>query len=147
VVPAFGDFEARHAENDLLQQFYAYGVVGIALLVSLYASLYRQLLRLSNKPLKMVFLSLLLFIIVRGLAEAEPFDSLLPLWAIALFGILVDQLTNCDDQPAIAITSQFPEGPALDGLPAAQVLCVSASALTHEDSESLLRHGSADAAK
>jgi len=116
VVPTFGDgFEARHAENDLLQQFYSYGAAGIVLLTGLYASLYRQLRRLSNKPVRMVFLSLLLFILVRGFAEAEPFDPLLPLWAIALFGILIDQLTNCDDQQAIAVTSLPPESPALDG--------------------------------
>jgi exopolysaccharide production protein ExoQ len=105
VVPPFGDFEARHAEDDLLQQFYAYGLVGIVLLTGLYASLYRQLRRLSNLPLKMVFLSLLLYIVVRGFAEAEPFDPLLPLWAIALLGVLVEQLTGCNEQYTIAAAS------------------------------------------
>jgi exopolysaccharide production protein ExoQ len=117
VVPAFGgDFEARHAENDLLQQFYAYGIVGIALLAGLYTSLYRQLRQLSNKPLKMVFLSLLLFIVVRGFAEAEPFDPLLPLWAIVLLGALIDQLTSCDDQPSSTANSSLPLLPARDGV-------------------------------
>jgi exopolysaccharide production protein ExoQ len=117
VVPVFGDFEARHAENDLLQQFYAYGVVGIMLLTGLYMSLYRQLRRLSNKPVRMVFLSLLLFILVRGLAEAEPFDPLLPLWAIALFSLLIDQLARNDDQPAMTFTCRFSENPVIDGMP------------------------------
>jgi O-antigen ligase len=117
VIPAFGDFEARHAENDFLQQFYSYGVAGIVLLTGLYTSLYRQLRRLSNKPLKVVFLSLLLFILVRGLTEAEPFDPLLPLWAIALLGILIEQLTSCEDQPAIAATSPLPQLSALNGFP------------------------------
>ena len=116
VVPAFGDFEARHAENDLLQQFYSYGVAGIVLLTGLYTSLYLQLRRLSNKPLKVVFLSLLLFILVRGLAEAEPFDPLLPLWAIALFGVLIEQLTR-NNQPATAFTCRFPENLVIDGMP------------------------------
>jgi O-antigen ligase len=106
-----------HAENDILQQFYTYGIIGIVLLTGLYASLYRQLRQLSNKPLKMVFLSLLLYIVVRGFAEAEPFDPLLPLCAIALFSLLVDQLTRSDDQPAIAFTYPFPENPVLDGMP------------------------------
>jgi exopolysaccharide production protein ExoQ len=120
VVPAFGvsdAFEARHAENDLLQQFYAYGIVGIALLAGLYTSLYRQLRRLSNKPLRMVFLSLLLFIVVRGLAEAEPFDPLLPLWAIVLFGALIDQLTSCGDQLSSVATSSLLLLPVHDGIP------------------------------
>jgi len=117
VVPVFGDFEARHAENDILQQFYAYGAIGIMLLAGLYISLCRQLRRLSNKPLKMVFLSLLLYIVVRGFAEAEPFDPLLPLWAIALFSLLIDQLARSDDQPAIAFPYLFSESPVLDGMP------------------------------
>jgi len=115
VVPAFGDFEARHAENDLLQQFYSYGVIGIVLLIGLYTSLYRQLRRLANKPLRMLFLSLLLFIIVRGLAEAEPFDPLLPLWTITLFGLLVEQLASGNHEQNIAGISPLPPVPILDG--------------------------------
>jgi exopolysaccharide production protein ExoQ len=90
VVPSFGEFEARHAENELLQQFYAYGAVGICLLAGLYGSLYRQVRSLARGPLKVFFQSLLLFIVIRGLAEAEPFDLLLPLWAIVLFSLLAD---------------------------------------------------------
>jgi exopolysaccharide production protein ExoQ len=100
VVPAFGDFEARHAENDILQQFYTYGVVGILLLTGLYTSFYLQLRQLSRRPVKLVFISLLIFILIRGLAEAEPFDPLLPLWAIALFGLLVHDLAAGDEHAA-----------------------------------------------
>jgi exopolysaccharide production protein ExoQ len=92
VVPPFGPdrFEARHAENELLQHFYAYGVVGICMLAGLYGSLFRQIRKLPRNPLKIVFLSILVFTLVRGLAEAEPFDLLLPLWAIVLFSLLVE---------------------------------------------------------
>jgi exopolysaccharide production protein ExoQ len=90
VVPHFGTFEARHAENELLQQFYSYGVAGIVMLCGLYGSLYRQLHRLSRGPLETIFISLLFFVIVRGLAEAEPFDLLLPLWTIVVLAMLVD---------------------------------------------------------
>ena len=92
VVPPFGPFEARHAENELLQQFYAYGAAGIVLLIALYSSLYVQLRRMPRGPLRVLFVSLLLFIVVRGLAEAEPFDLLLPLWAIVLMSMLMDRL-------------------------------------------------------
>jgi len=90
VIPPFGpdQFEARHAENELLQQFYAYGVAGIAMLTGLYGSLWRRVRRYSG-PERVVFTSLILFIAVRGLAEAEPFDLLLPLWAIALIAVKV----------------------------------------------------------
>ncbi|HEV2486796.1 MAG TPA: O-antigen ligase family protein [Terracidiphilus sp.] len=90
VVPPFGSglFEARHAENDLLQQFYAYGVVGVVLLVGLYGSLYRQLRRLQQSPTKILLLCFLAFILVRGLAESDAFDLLLPLWSIVLIAVL-----------------------------------------------------------
>ena len=90
VIPPFGTFEARHAENELLQQFYSYGVAGIVMLCGLYGSLYRKIRRLPQGPLKVIFVSILLFVVVRGFAVAEPFDLLLPLWAIVLITMLVD---------------------------------------------------------
>ena len=98
VVPAFGEYDVRHAENELLQQFYAYGIVGICLLAGLYGSLYRQFRKLARGPLKIFFLSLLLFIVIRGIAEAEPFDLLLPLWAIVLISLLADHGNQSDEQ-------------------------------------------------
>jgi hypothetical protein len=98
VVPPFGDnFEARHAENELLQQLYAYGVLGILLLVGLYGSLYRQVRRLPRSPIRVLFLSLLLFIVIRGLAEADSFDLLLPLWSIVLIAVLADHEVNASN--------------------------------------------------
>lgn len=90
VVPPFGNefFEARHAENEILQQFYAYGCVGVLLLGGIYGSLYRQLRRLRHSPTKVLFLCVLVFVLVRGLAEAEPFDLLLPLWSIVAIAAL-----------------------------------------------------------
>ena len=89
VMPPFGPdhFEARHAENELLQQFFAYGVAGIVLLVGLYGSFFRQIRRVAHRSRRLVLLSLLLYILVRGLAEAEPFDLLLPLWSVVLLSV------------------------------------------------------------
>jgi len=110
VIPPFGpdQFEARHAENELLQQFYAYGAVGILILGGLYGSLYRRIRRLPQGPLKMVFLSILFFVFVRGLAEAEPFDLLLPLWSIVLISLLVEHASTMDDNTiAASFVRQF----------------------------------------
>lgn len=98
VMPPFGPdhFEARHAENEILQQFYAYGVAGVVLLVGLYTSLYRQIRRVCHSPVRVVLSSLMLFIVVRGLAEAEPFDLLLPLWSVVLIGVLVNREMSLD---------------------------------------------------
>jgi exopolysaccharide production protein ExoQ len=92
VVPPFGNemFEARHAENEFLQQFYAYGAAGVVILAGIYGSLFRRLRKLPACPLKIMFLCVLIFVVVRGLAEADAFDLLLPLWSIVLIGVLID---------------------------------------------------------
>lgn len=89
--PPFGPemFEARHAENELLQQFFAYGAVGIVVLAGIYRSLYVSIRSSPPTATRAVLGCLLLFILIRGLAEAEPFDLLLPLWAITLIGSYV----------------------------------------------------------
>lgn len=93
VAPPFGGelFEARHAENELLQQFFAYGVCGIVLLVGVYGSLYRRLRQLPGDSERCILTGFLVFAIVRGLAEAEPFDLVLPLWLITAIALLVDK--------------------------------------------------------
>jgi O-antigen ligase len=121
VVPPFGSdqFEARHAENELLQQFYAYGVVGIAMLIGLYGSLYRRIRRLNRSTVKIIFVGILLFVLVRGLAEAEPFDLLLPLWLIVLISLLAEcELVECEDtarEPvyvSVSVPSDAPQAAA-----------------------------------
>jgi exopolysaccharide production protein ExoQ len=91
VVPTFGTFEARHAENEFLEQAYSYGAVGIVLLCGVYGSLYSNIRRMAQKSSRVICVSIILFVIVRGFAEAEPFDLLLPLWAVVLLGVLVYQ--------------------------------------------------------
>lgn len=89
VVPAFGTFEARHAENEVLEQFYSYGIVGLVMLCGVYGDLYRKVRKLNENPLRIIFVGMLMFVLVRGFAEAEPFDLLFPLWAIVLVTSLV----------------------------------------------------------
>jgi O-antigen ligase len=93
VAPPFGPemFEARHAENEVLQQFYAYGLAGVAMLARIYGSLYKSIRGLPRSPTRAVLNGLLLFILIRGLAEAEPFDLLLPLWSITLICSYIGQ--------------------------------------------------------
>ena len=114
IAPPFGPdrFEPRHAENELLQQFYAYGVVGIVMLAGLYGSLYRNIRRLQQGPVKIILTSMILFILVRGFAEAEAFDLLLPLWMIVLIGTLVDDedpLQYTENGPAAEPDMHRPE--------------------------------------
>jgi O-antigen ligase len=93
VIPPFGSdqFEARHAHNELLQQFYAYGAVGVFMLMAIYGSLWRNLRRLADTSVKTLFLGMLLFVLVRGLADTEVFDLSLPMWTVVMMGSLMDQ--------------------------------------------------------
>jgi O-antigen ligase len=91
VAPPFGGelFQARHAENELLQQFFAYGLAGIIMLVGIYGSLWRRFRSIRNPSERSILISLLIFVLVRGVVEAEPFDLLLPLWLITTLVCLV----------------------------------------------------------
>jgi O-antigen ligase len=114
VVPTFGTFEARHAENELLEQFYSYGVAGVALLCGVYGSLYGKIRRLTRGPLRLIVVSMLIFVVVRGFAEADPFDLLLPLWAV----VMVAMLANCSgsmnsEMAAMPFSEPLEGGPAL----------------------------------
>jgi len=91
VIPPYGpdQFEARHAHNELLQQFYAYGVVGVTMLIGIYGSFILQIRKMERGTMKTFFFSLMLFILIRGLADTEPFDLSLPVWAILLLTALI----------------------------------------------------------
>ncbi len=91
VIPPFGAFEARHAHNELLQQFYAYGILGIATLFVVYGSVFRQLRKTPDASLRVLFQGMLLFVIIRGFADTEVFDLSLPVWFIAIIGALIAQ--------------------------------------------------------
>jgi O-antigen ligase len=90
IVPPFGPdkFEAAHAHNELIQQFYAYGAIGICIFVGYYWSLYRQARKLLSAPMRVFLYSFLLFFLIRGFADTERFDLSLPMWA----GLLVSEL-------------------------------------------------------
>jgi O-antigen ligase len=98
VIPPYGAdaFEIRHAHNELLQQFYAYGAVGIALFFGIYISFYRQIRRLVRGPLRSFLLSFLVFILIRGLADTDAFDLSLPLWCIILFSAVMQRAAATD---------------------------------------------------
>jgi len=94
VIPPFGidQFEAWHAHNELLQQFYAYGVVGIVLLAGLYWSFCTEVRRVARPEHRTLLLSLVAFIAIRGLGDTERFDLSFPLWSIALLGLMLPAL-------------------------------------------------------
>jgi exopolysaccharide production protein ExoQ len=104
VIPPFGSdqFEAAHAHNELLQQFYTYGIAGIVMMVGFYRSFYRQVKRLPASPLRPLLLGVLAFVLIRGLADTERFDLSLPLWAAAMFSAIMAEQTEAPPEVNLA---------------------------------------------
>jgi len=73
----------------LIQQFYAYGAVGIIMMIGIYGSFYLQLRRLPGKADRAFYLALLFFVLIRGITDTEACDISLPLWAIIMFTMLI----------------------------------------------------------
>jgi hypothetical protein len=88
VPPFYGGFEARHAHNEVLQQFYAYGLLGVAILALTYGVVARRISTFLDSPTRVFFFGLLIFVLVRGLADTEVFDLSLPMWMITMLGAL-----------------------------------------------------------
>ena len=65
-------------------------MVGIVLLAGRDGSFFRYARTLPPGHVRELLLTLLLFALVRGLADTEPFDLSLPLWAVVLFTYLPD---------------------------------------------------------
>ena len=85
VVPFFGEFEAWQAHNDLLQQFFSYGTVGLLLACAVYISLFRYLRRSRSSPEVDLGYGIFVFGLIHGLTEANHIDLAIPVRLIVLF--------------------------------------------------------------
>ncbi len=110
VIPPFGNdqFEAAHAHNELIQQFYAYGAAGIILFVGIYSSFYRQIRRLPRSSLRPFLVAFLLFVLVRGFADTERFDLSLPMWVIVMLSTVMARVRNEQSTTAAVAARQKP---------------------------------------
>ena len=90
LVPPFGTFEAWQAHDELLQQFFSYGLVGILLSVALYYGFFRQLRRHPPDNLRTLATALLIFALLRGLVDTDIFGLSFPLWLMAMLTIWLD---------------------------------------------------------
>jgi O-antigen ligase len=83
IIPPFGIFEPWHAHNELLQQFFEYGLAGVVLLVGIYWSFFRTTRHATSGSLRTFSFALLLFALLHGLTDAVAFDFSCPLWLLA----------------------------------------------------------------
>jgi O-antigen ligase len=96
VVPLFGDFEAWQAHNELLQQFFAYGVLGLAVVIALYWVLYQDIRSAPAGRLRLLAGALLAFAITRGLVDTERFDLSFPLWLMCSLSMSLSLLSRTE---------------------------------------------------
>ena len=91
VGPEFGPFRMVHAHNELLQTWFAYGVVGVAILVAAYGAMIKASLRAARRAetrVDRVFgLALVVAAIVFGLTEAGMVTTVLPLTLMFLIAV------------------------------------------------------------
>jgi exopolysaccharide production protein ExoQ len=106
IVPPFNHFQGQEAHNELLQQFFAYGIAGVILTVGIYWTFFRQIRRAPRSHLKNLTASLLIFALVRGLTDTQTFDLSFPLWLMTMLSIL---LAVPSDQPEQSPTMSAPE--------------------------------------
>jgi O-antigen ligase len=106
VVPPFGTFEAQQAHDELLQQFFAFGVIGAIFTVAIYWVFFRQIRRSPASHLKTLAGTLLLFALIRGLTDAQSFDLSFPLWLMTLLTILLASSTPPPAIPPASLNAQ-----------------------------------------
>jgi exopolysaccharide production protein ExoQ len=87
LIPALGPFAAVHAHNELLQQFFEYGLAGVVIVVGLYLSLLRQAQHVLVSEMRTLALALLIFTLLRGLADTVPIGLSYHLWLMAVLSV------------------------------------------------------------
>jgi len=87
LIPPMGPFAAVHAHNELLQQFFEFGLVGVVIVVAIYFSCLRQAWRAPANELRTLVLALLIFALLRGLADTVPIGLSFHLWLMAALSI------------------------------------------------------------
>jgi exopolysaccharide production protein ExoQ len=102
IVPRIGFFEAQQAHNELLQQFFSFGVVGVVLTIGLYWAFFRQIRRAPTSHLKILAGTILLFALIRGLTDTQIYDLSFPLWLMTMLSILLFLRTSQPQPEATA---------------------------------------------
>jgi exopolysaccharide production protein ExoQ len=76
------------------------------MMVGLYGSFYRQIRRFATGSLRTFCFALLIFVLIRGLADTEVFDFSFPLWAIVMFSLLLELAGATADGSAGALPAE-----------------------------------------
>jgi exopolysaccharide production protein ExoQ len=93
VFPPFEDFQPWHAHNELIQQLFAYGLVGILIVIGVYWAFFRQVRVSQNTELKSLAMTMLILVLVRGLVDTDRFELCFPLWLMTMLSIALASAT------------------------------------------------------
>jgi hypothetical protein len=99
VFPPFENFRPWHAHNELIQQMFAYGLVGMLIVIGVYWTFHRGVRASQNTGLKSLATTILILVLVRGLVDTDRFELCFPLWlmtmlSIALASVAAPQLSS-----------------------------------------------------
>jgi exopolysaccharide production protein ExoQ len=87
VFPPFGDFQPWHAHNEWIQQLFAYGAVGLLVVVGVYVSFCRRIRSSRDSGIKSLSTAILILVLVRSLVDTDRFELCFPLWLMTLLWI------------------------------------------------------------
>jgi O-antigen ligase len=87
VFPPFENFQPWHAHNEWIQQLFAYGVIGLVVVIAVYISFYQRVRASRNAPLKSLATAILILVLVRGLVDTDRFELCFPLWLMTMLSI------------------------------------------------------------
>lgn len=94
MIPAFGDFQAVHAHNELLQQFFEYGLAGLTITAGVYGAIYHQARRAPPSDRRTLALTLLIFTLLHGLTDTTNFELSYPLWLLVALSVCLARSTG-----------------------------------------------------
>lgn len=89
VFPPFEDFQPWHAHNEWIQQLFAYGVVGLVVVIGAYVGFYRIICASRNIQLKSLATAILVLVLVRSLVDTDRFELCFPLWLMTMLSIVL----------------------------------------------------------
>jgi O-antigen ligase len=88
LAPLLGSFQPWAAHNEVLQQFFEYGLLGVLVAAGLYLSLFLAAKRSSAMHYRTLVFVLILFVLIHGLTESLNFDLTFPLWLAAALALV-----------------------------------------------------------
>jgi exopolysaccharide production protein ExoQ len=91
LIPTFWKFEPWHAHNEILQQFFELGLLGVIVAVGLHLSLVVAARRSPSRLYGKLAIVLTLFAVIHGLSDTVIFGMSLPLWLFAALAIALMQ--------------------------------------------------------